>query len=59
MSEKNKKSDKKKQNFLEKINKYFFKKTKFSFKGGNIFFFKKKWKKKYFSKKKKSSKLSV
>ena len=54
---KTKKSDKKKQNFLEKINKYFFKKTKFSFEGGNIFF--QKQIKHIFKKKKKVSKLSV
>jgi hypothetical protein len=47
-----KKVTKKKQNFLEKINKYFVKKTKLSFKGGNNFFFKTKQKKKV-------SKLSV
>ena len=60
MSEKNKKKvTKKKKNVLEKINKYFVKKTKFSFLREIFFFKKKNEKKNIFLKKKKVSKLSV
>ena len=58
-NQKQKKVTKKKQNFLEKINKYFVKKTKFSFKGEHIFFSKTNEKKNIFLKKQKVSKLSV
>ena len=54
VSEKNKKKWQKKHNFLGKIKQYFFKKTKFSFKGGGIFCFQKKMKKNNIFQKKKS-----